>query len=69
MKLLEQVEKYIFTNEVAAEKFINDTKTTAEFELIDRKITQKETKDNIFYLVSIKKRFMTLSDAKEEMGL
>lgn len=69
MKLLEQVEKYIFTDEVAAEKFINDTKSSAEFELIDRKITQKETKDSIFYLISIKKRFTTLSDAKEEMGL
>lgn len=68
-KLLEVQEKYIFSDENSAESFVEELKQNQEFELIDRKLTLKETKDSVFYILVVKKRFLTLSDGKQALGV
>ena len=64
MQLLERVEKYYFTEEAEAEQFIESQKET-EGELIDRKLSVKETSKEFYVIVTLKKRFQTLAEAKE----
>lgn len=64
MQLLERVEKYYFEEEAEAEQFIESQKET-DGELIDRKLSVKETSKEFYVIVTLKKRFKTLAEAKE----
>lgn len=67
--LMEQTEKHIYVDELQAEAKIEELKEDESFTLMDYKLTTKETKESIFYILTVKKRFATLSEAKEKLGL
>ena len=67
--LMEQTEKHIYVDELQAEAKIEELKEDESFTLMDYKLTTKETKENIFYILTVKKRFATLLEAKEKLGL
>ena len=65
MKLLERSEKYFFNEEFLAEEFIEKEKET-KGQLVDWKISIKETRDSTYVIVTTKKKFLTLTEAKED---
>lgn len=65
MILLEKTEKYFFKTEEDAENFIEEEKGT-EGQLIDWKISIKKTTKEYYIIITTKKRFLTLAEAKEE---
>ena len=67
--ILERTEKHIKLTEEEAEAFVEELKVDSEFTLLDWKIQLKETKESEYYLVSVKMRFRTLAEAKEQLSL
>ena len=65
MILLEQSEKFFFTDEAEAENLIEERKKNENGILISYKLTTKETKTLLFFIVDLKTRFFTLQEAKE----
>lgn len=73
MKLLmEETKKFIFNDEEEAEEYVQELKTISEAEgaqVIDYKITLKETKDSTYVIMTAKVRHLSLPDAKEKVGV
>ena len=65
--LLEKAEKHYYTDEDYAEKKIETYKNSTDFDLIDYKLSKKETKDKTYFVLTLKCRFSTLNEAKESM--
>ena len=66
---LETIEKYVVATEDEVDGVLAELKTSQDFELVDYKVTQKDTKESSFYLLTTKKRHKTLAEAKESLGL
>ena len=64
---MEKTEKFFCKEEDFAEKLIEERKESNEGMLIDYKLTTKELKDSTYYIVTLKIRYKTLTEAKEEM--
>lgn len=63
MILLEKTEKYYFQTEEDAEAFVESQKEV-EGQLVDWKISIKETTKEFYVLATIKLRYKTLAEAK-----
>jgi|GEM_PF-6090055 len=69
---MEETKKYLINDEEEAELFIQSEKARIEEEggqVIDYKLTVKETKESTFVVLTIKARFLTLPEAKESIGV
>lgn len=64
--LMEKTEKHFFREEDYAERFIESSKE-GEHDLIDYKLSRKDTKEGEYFIVTLKKRFATLPEAKEQL--
>jgi hypothetical protein len=64
MILMETTRKYFFDSEETAEAFVEQVKETTAGMVIDYKISNKETKDSEYTILTIKERFKTLAEAK-----
>lgn len=67
MILLDKTEKYFFTDEIKAEDLIEERKKEVEGQLIDYKLSIKETKQGTYFIVTLKTRYKTLTEAKESL--
>lgn len=66
--LMEKTEKFFCTEEDFAEKLIEERKEGIdEGMLIDYKLSIKELKDSTYYIVTLKTRYLTLPEAKEQL--
>jgi len=65
VKILEKTEKFYITEESEVDEIIEEYKEHKDGLLIDHKVSYKETKDNIYYIVTLKMRYLTLAEAKE----
>lgn len=66
-ELLEQVEKFITVLEDEAENLVETYKQKQDCVLVDWKISRKETKESEYFIVTLKTRFLTLTEAKEKV--
>lgn len=64
---MEKVEKFFILTEQSAEELITKRKESTEGDLIDYKVSEKETKNGIYYIVTLKTRFKTLQECKDSM--
>lgn len=64
--ILEKTEKYFFSDEIKAEEAILQQKENSDGDLIDYKLSKKETKDGEYFIVVLKTRYATLTEAKEQ---
>ena len=63
---MEKTEKFFINSEVEAEGLIIERKKNLEGgDLIDYKVSEKETKDGLYYIVVLKTRYATLAECKE----
>lgn len=70
--LMEETRKYLFNGEEEAEAFVQELKVSSESDgaqVIDYKITLKETKDSEFVILTAKVRYLNLADAKLQAGV
>lgn len=65
--LLETTEKYLVTDEFEVDSMIEEFKQSDVATLVDHKVSLKETKTDSYYIVSLKMRYKTLSEAKESI--
>ena len=65
--LLETTEKYLVTDEFEVDSMIEEFKRSDVATLVDHKVSLKETKTDSYYIVSLKMRYNTLSEAKESI--
>lgn len=66
--LMEETFKFMCSSEDTAEKLVESTKNDdSKGLLIDWKLTRKETKDGEYFIVTLKTRHKTLTEAKEEL--
>lgn len=64
---MEKTEKFFVTDEFTAENLVEEYKQNQEGMLIDHKVSLKETKENTYYIVVLKTRYVTLPEAKESI--
>jgi hypothetical protein len=64
---MEKTEKFFVTDEFLAESLVEEYKQNQEGMLIDHKVSLKETKETTYYIVTLKTRYTTLSEAKESI--
>lgn len=64
---MEKTEKLFMNNLDEAEHIIEERKDSDEGVLIDWKISVKETKEFVYYIVTLKTRYYTLTEAKEKL--
>ena len=64
---LETTEKFLITDEFLVDSTIEEYKNTTDGTLIDHKVSLKETKDESYYIVTLKVRHKTLAEAKEDI--
>lgn len=64
--LLETTEKFFITEETEVDLLIEEYKEKDEL-LIDHKVSLKETKTGSYYIVTMKLRHLSLSEAKESI--
>lgn len=62
---METTEKFFVNTEDEAENLIAERKKLTEGDLIDYKVSEKETKDGLYYIVVLKTRFANLQQCKE----
>ena len=65
--LLETTEKFFVTDEFEAESLIEQYKNNQDATLIDHKVSLKENKTGVYYIVTLKLKYKTLSEAKESI--
>lgn len=65
--LMEKTEKFFCAEEDFAEKLIEERKESEDGMLIDYKLSVKELKNMTYYIVTLKTRYKTLEEAKEEI--
>ena len=66
--LMERTEKFMCADEDFAEKLVEEYKANQEtFTLVDWKVTRKETKEGEYFIVTLKSRYKTLTEAKDMM--
>lgn len=64
--IMESTEKFMVSAEDSAEALVERYKANQdEYILVDWKLTRKETKEGEYFIVSLKKRYKTLAEAKE----
>lgn len=64
---MEKTEKFFILTEQSAEELITKRKESTEGDLIDYKVSEKEAKDGVYYIVTLKTRFATLQACKDSM--
>lgn len=64
--LLERTEKLFVSDLDYAERIVEESKNLAEEDLIDYKVSQRETKAGPYFIVTLKFRRLTLAEAKEQ---
>lgn len=65
---MEVTEKFMVSAEDYAEALVDKYKTgQGDYILVDWKITRKETKEGEYFIVVLKSRYKTLTEAKEMM--
>lgn len=64
---MEKTEKFFVADEFTAENLVKEYKQNQEGMLIDHKVSLKETKENTYYIVVLKTRYVTLPEAKESI--
>lgn len=64
---MEKTEKFFVADEFTAENLVEEYKQNQEGMLIDHKVSLKETKENTYYIVVLKTRYVTLPEAKESI--
>jgi ribosomal protein L11 len=70
--LMEETSKHLFNEEQEAELFVQELKKEVEengAQVVDYKITIKETKDSEFVILTSKVRYLNLTDAKLQAGV
>ena len=66
--LMERTEKFMCRDEDYAEKLVEKYKEEqGEYMLVDWKLTRKETKEGEYFIVTLKTRYFTLTEAKEQL--
>lgn len=66
--LMEKTEKFMCGSEDFAEKLVERYKDEqSEYMLVDWKLTRKETKEGEYFIVTLKSRYYTLAEAKEQL--
>ncbi len=66
--LMEKTEKFMVPAEDLSEKLVQRYKDGQEdYVLVDWKITRKETKEGEYFIVTLKSRYKTLTEAKDMM--
>lgn len=64
--IMESTEKFMVSAEDYAEALVEKYKANQdEYILVDWKLTRKETKEGEYFIVTLKKRYKTLAEAKE----
>ena len=69
MILLERTEKFVCMDETEAELYVEKLKKETEGNVIDYKISIKETKEGGYALLTIKEKFTSLAEAKDDIGV
>lgn len=66
--LMEKTEKFMVSAEDFSEKLVQRYKDNQDgYILVDWKITRKETKEGEYFIVTLKSRYKTLTEAKDLM--
>jgi len=65
--LMEKTEKFFVSDEFLVNSLIEEYKNHEEATLVDHKVSLKETKDNTYFIVTLRLRYQTLSEAKESI--
>ena len=66
--LMEKTEKFMCRDEDLAEKLVEKYKEEqGEYVLVDWKLTRKETKEGEYFIATLKTRYFTLTEAKEQL--
>jgi len=64
---MEKTEKFFVSDEFLVNSLIEEYKNHEEATLVDHKVSLKETKDNTYFIVTLRLRYQTLSEAKESI--
>lgn len=65
---MEKTEKFMVSAEDFSEKLVQRYKDNQDgYILVDWKITRKETKEGEYFIVTLKSRYKTLTEAKDLM--
>lgn len=65
---MERTEKFMCPDEDLAEKLVEEYKDNqGDYLLVDWKLTRKETKDGEYFIVVLKTRYKTLTEAKDSL--
>lgn len=65
--LMEKTEKFFVSDEFLVNSLIEEYKNHEEATLVDHKVSLKETKDSTYFIVTLRLRYQTLSEAKESI--
>ena len=64
MILMEKTEKFFVNSEEESVALIQERKNSSNGILIDYKVSEKETKEGLYYIVVLKTRYATLQECK-----
>lgn len=64
---METTNKFFCIEEDIAEQMVEKAKNDEEGTLVDWKISRKETKDGEYFIVTLKTRYLTLTEAKAQL--
>ena len=64
---METTNKFFCLEEDVAEQMVEKAKADEEGTLVDWKISRKETKDGEYFIITLKTRYLTLTEAKAQV--
>lgn len=64
---MDKTEKFFVTDDYEADMLIEEYERNPDATLIDKKVSLKENKGMIYYIVTLKLRYKSLSEAKESV--
>lgn len=64
---METTNKFFCLEEDVAEQMVEKAKADEEGTLVDWKISRKETKDGEYFIITLKTRYLTLTEAKAQL--